>query len=778
MPAEPGPVLVRIRVRLVPAAQPRDGPRLWVMPSDDAAVADVFRGVNQSVLHRFTFARITSASGSRLLARADPSARSPVLQPPFAEYTAEPNSNLFLPPGYTPSVRIPAARLSRVLGVRSGEIAWVEPESSGKFTLHRLPASAFRSLDSFVEYTAPATVRRTDARTAAAALPTFTLEQPVRINPPIALPTKPQPRSGWLTRLRERMFGSAKKPDAGTPVTRTAPTSPGRPSRTSPSSGLPPRVAPDWRVLRETLPKLFATGPSMRGRSWAALAEQCASPADAATCWLNAVWETRSPPATWLTAWVECERAAGNAVRIAAAELIAAVDSEGMVERLRLIEAKERRLPVRMVWLVRQAASRLLGPDVLAASRCHDRLFARLNNAGPVFGVEVPWFLRYSGEADAARHEQARLWLLGFRPVVWGWLRSCYRSDHRLRPFSRKSFRTTLAAADRILAKAANRLGDPATGRKWGAGKKAAPALPVSNTDLLVLLGLDEFGRRLRRLLRNGAADDVRYALALAAAEPTAQFLPRAILAAAERGADEHILTFIPRAIDLLPEAVRVIGGDSDAGRVLLVRLLSRAIRSACRLAVTCCRWTAIEPTVRCLIDHLLRGDEVVTQVVTAQADVLARTFCKIDAPALSARLFAAVKRPDSAIVRFLRGESRAGLSALDKLRGQLSSTDHERIRHRLALEYLSAVRYTPPDDAQKRVSELFRTLGPCLPPTADDDRVWQPALELIDRAVTAVVGDDSLPSVVRAWLDEYAHLTRTRIVGDLGRLLSDAPRS
>jgi hypothetical protein len=779
-PAEPGQVAIRIRVRLVPAAQPRDGPRLWVMPGDDAAVADVFRQVSQSALHRFAFARVTSAHVIRLIARADPSARSPVLPPPFAEYTAEPNSALFLPPGYTPSVRLSAARLRRVMGVSPREVAWMELRPTGGFALHRLPASAFRPLDSFVEYIAPVTHPRVDARSLqpAFSLPAFTLEQPPRANPPITLPAKPQSRGGWIARFRDMLFGPAKKPDLARKDKRPAPTSPIRSPRTPPTSGSAPRVAPDWQATRETLPKLFTAGPAIRARSWAALAEQCASPADAAGCWMNAVWESRSPPAAWLSAWVECEQAAGNPARIAAAEVIAAIGADGVASRLRLVEKWERRLPVRMVWLAKLAAGRLLGPDVLAASRCHDRLFARLIDPGPVFGADVPWFVRFADEADVARHEHARLWLLGIRPVVRGWLRSCYRSDHRLRPYTRQSFRATLAAADRLLAKAAVRLGDPDTGRKWATGKKTIPPPPASNADLLVLLGSDEFGRRLRRLLRNGVADDVRHALALAAAEPTAQFLPRAVLAAAERGADERILAFIPRAIDLLPEAVRVIGGDSDAGRVLLIRLLSRTVRSACRLAVTCGRWTAIEPIVRCLIDHLNRGDEVVAQVVTAEAEVLDRTFRKLEAAALSARLFSAVKRPDSALIHFLRGETRSGLSALDKLRDQMTSTDTERSRHRLALEYLSAVRYAPTDAAQRQVSELFRTLGSCCPPTADDDRVWQPALELVDRAVAAAVGDDPFPPAVRAWLDEYAHLTRTRIVRDLGRLLSDAPRS
>ncbi len=780
-PAEPDPILIRIRVRLVPASQPRAGPRLWVMAGNDDAVADVFRVVSQSVLHRFAFARVASAHGTRLVARADPSARNPVLPPPFAEYTAEPHSNLFLPPGYTPSVRLSADRLARVLGVKPREIAWAELGPNGGFVLHRLPASAFRPLDAFVEYVAPPMNPRSDARSPQTnvTLPTFTLEQPARSTQPTTLPAKPQSRSGWLVRLRKRFFASAKKPDPATTAQRIGPT-PGRPARSSSPSELSPRVAPDWRVLGETLPKLFAAGPSGRARGWAALAERCASPADAAVCWMNAVWESRSPPAAWLTAWVECERAAGNSTRVAAVELIAAVDAEGVVDRLRQIKKQERRLPTRMVWLARLAAFNLLGPDVLAASRCHDRLFARLDDHGPVLGADVPWFGRCVDEADAARHEQARLWLVGFRPVVRAWLRSCYRSDHRLRPYTRQSFRATLAVADCILARAAGRLGDPDTARRWTTGKERNQPSPASNVDLLVLLRSDEFGLRLRRLLRAGDGDDVRYALALAAAEPTAQFLPRAVLAAAELATDERLLALIPRVIDLLPEAVRVLGGEPDAGRVLLIRLLSRTVRSACRLAVAGGRWTAIEPTVRCLIDHLRRGDEVVAQVVNALADTLARTFRKLDAPALSAKLFAAVKRPDSALLLLLRGESVAATSALDKLRDQLAATEatSERTRHRLALDYLSAIRYAPSETAQKRVSELFRTLGPCCPPTAGDDRVWQPAIELIDRAVSAAVGDDPLPPAVRAWLDEYAHLTRARIARDLERLLSDAPQS
>ena len=60
------------------------------------------------------------------------------------------------------------------------------------------------------------------------------------------------------------------------------------------------------------------------------------------------------------------------------------------------LQCHENQLPVRVVWLAALALYRLSGDDVLALTRCRDRLLERLHRNGLGTDLDLPNFLRFS----------------------------------------------------------------------------------------------------------------------------------------------------------------------------------------------------------------------------------------------------------------------------------------------------------------------------------------------------------------------------------------------
>ena len=205
----------------------------------------------------------------------------------------------------------------------------------------------------------------------------------------------------------------------------------------------------------------------------AAVAGRLGNSDDAGICWGNALWSLESPPAEWSWRWF-CTEAMGVkdgtdigrprgktwATRLAgarqrdiggddmdrllnlkepgladlralAALLVWATTREpfpqAVLDRLnalqRFLEAHEKLLPVRAVWLAWLSLVRMSQGDVLALARARDRLLERLFHNGLRPEQELPGFLRFGGQPATQRFRGVRQWLIRLCEMAKEWVR-------------------------------------------------------------------------------------------------------------------------------------------------------------------------------------------------------------------------------------------------------------------------------------------------------------------------------------------------------------------
>src|SRR5262249_11051442 len=97
-----------------------------------------------------------------------------------------------------------------------------------------------------------------------------------------------------------------------------------------------------------------------------------------------------------------------------------------LVERLnpvqRFLEAHEKLLPVRAVWLAWSHLVQLSSGDVLALARARDRLLERLFQNGLRPELELPGFLRFAGQPASLRFRAMRQWMLNLCDQAQLWV--------------------------------------------------------------------------------------------------------------------------------------------------------------------------------------------------------------------------------------------------------------------------------------------------------------------------------------------------------------------
>ena len=192
-----------------------------------------------------------------------------------------------------------------------------------------------------------------------------------------------------------------------------------------------------------------AETPPERWAELAAAYDGAGKPADAALCWLNALWAQPRPTPLWAWGWVRSEaRAARPEVKVidpapwltfapspgttramAAWVVWASIQSSppaALAERgpeiQAHLEAHEHWLPVRAAWLARAALARAGRGDVLGLARTRDRLSERLLAVGLSLELDTPSFLRFAGEGVRERFQEARRWLADRREHIHQWL--------------------------------------------------------------------------------------------------------------------------------------------------------------------------------------------------------------------------------------------------------------------------------------------------------------------------------------------------------------------
>ena len=628
-PSQLGP-RIPVRLTLRPA---RETPRevVWAVRDAEAhALWDFFRGGDERQVRRFEVAAATVAGEAWLVVR--PAARKRLPSPLLAAsgYYADPRvPGLLLPAGKSLQPVVRAKVLARLLDAAPDRLTWVDAGSDGGLVVRSVPLVAFRPAAQLLEYATPAPVRL--------------VAGPSDLDPfpltPFALHPADEDRAGgdaeddpdatshadpgaadaadehgWFTRSLGRLAGGlrrltsgAARPDVPSPV---EPVSSGK--RVKDGGGTASGRVEDKLTsadvllhgrdraarrgelearLLDTFPRL---GPKGRADGWAELASVYAAtghPADAAVCWVNAVWEADPPPDGWLEQWhlAECratkqpspavplDRWLAEPGRAGAARVVAAytawagrrspppADLVAALPRvLAFLDQNFDDLPARAAWLARLATARLCGGDALGLARWGDRVLARLRDKGPGLDLDEPSFLRFHGTASPDRFQTARGWLARARKPILDWVA-------RLGPAGKLQWagldaetECTAAYAQLLLAWGLGHLGERTRSRDWTArarkvlARAAGPGVDPAVHGLLS----DLFQHRTRD------AQDGR---------PGKPGLPADLLPAFER-----LSPFSRHAVDRLRDHCRVL---EPAARVQAYRGLDlRVFRGADRL--------------------------------------------------------------------------------------------------------------------------------------------------------------------------------------------------
>lgn len=857
--ADPFPsVRVPVKLRKHPADTPEV---LWAFDGSPAELADLFRSTDERVLSKCTFAVVEAGGTRRVWAKATSRGKVPVLPSPFRGFVPHPMlTGVFLPAGYSLAPSPRADRLTGLVHASPTHLVCVEAEC-GSPVVHRIPPAAFRPLSGLLEYITPqprplvawhrgiGRLALIEVRAADVLDPPVTL---VPLVPPPPPPLPVVPSTSWIARIADR-FRSSRRPERTKPVAKVQKQS---------SRVIPPavRTSPDRDARRRQLEQAVVESPTPA--LWTELASVTADsgrPADAALCWVNALWECDPPPAEWLAEWVRAEARGKPGPRLAAA-LVAAIgfgpdphpDADRLPELVRKVDAHEGELPVRVAWLARLGAARAAGGDPLSLARCRDRLLARLADEGPSLDLDAPGFLRFHGHPDGDRFRAAREWLLHAREPIHKWLQRLSTGLRLGAAGFDPPVRPTAAYADLMIAWGLCRLGEGTKAdelaeraarvleQAGGHGADAAvhhtllarfqarirdarhgrgrpPAstdIPVSvddpdanyavvklaersrilsphptgnpygGQDLAPLLGGDDLGRRLSRLVREPSADAVTSLLAETAPDPTAATLPRVITVAAElpvtfahRTADKLML-LLPRVVELLPEAVRLVSDPYTDPHAYLERLTARLVAAACRLATRYDLNGGFGAFVRFLLDATAVGDPVAKGATAAHLPEVFAALRKLGLTDLAGELAGAwAERP---IGWFVMGRDDTGWAKLDAARERLfvGGIPDDRGRTAAAFEYVAALAHAPPRLALGRLEELFQRLDRVVTSGGTARFFALTPLELIDRAVTAVVTEEfHLGPAVRRRLEDDEFALRRRIARDLDAALTAEAR-
>lgn len=493
----PQPIAVPVHLHLVPRRSSPGRESLWVL--DDAAAKEFWNScaaVDERLLRRLEVASRESGSNIRIIVRCVDDRRSP----PFLPLTStgySPDSrlpSLFIPSNRVLQPHLRTRELATILELGVDRIGWVEPHPNGGVIPHRISLAEFRPLHELIAYTA-SPVRQLNVEPHTDQFPltkvillndsvqTRDMEAPIPIEEAEeeveSVDPTPHEQGGWFLRSikklmarlnldRESETTHRESEAAHTHATEQPPTTLSQTERRVEQTLASPealRHGPDWATRRrgleatlfQELPRLGTDGRASR---WAALANVYAklgNPRDAAVCWLNAAWESPTPPIAWLKQWLvaECQAAKltesqcvlerwlserqPGIVRVVAAYATVAGHTQPPTEFLTtlprilgFLDQNFEDLPVRATWLARLAMARVCDGDALGLARCRDRILTKLADCGPGLDLDEPSFLRFHGSVSGERFQDARKWLESVREKIHGWIDHHGKSGGRL----------------------------------------------------------------------------------------------------------------------------------------------------------------------------------------------------------------------------------------------------------------------------------------------------------------------------------------------------------
>jgi hypothetical protein len=446
---------ITVPVRLAPATS-TDPAELWVL-RDRAAeeVDELVRTADDRLIDRLSFA-VGERDGCRTIAigvRPGKWSAPPVLSLRAVEFRPYLKlKNLFVPCGtrLQPPLRRDAVR--KLLAEDPAQVVWLYPEADGRFTPESLPDEAFRPLRDWVEYVLDQDRQALETWVEAAR---FDFEPFVcKEDQPPAKP-KPPRRSA----SSERSPASGRETQAsvplGEPVAKVAKKPPrARKGDADEFADLPREEPSELRKRLDALERQFLDfdGPldaPERQALWPELARLNAAlenPAEAAVCWLNALWESDERSEGKLSKEFASRETQGQAAdldRLLGLPEPSLADLRGLVAhvvwaatrtpppkalvqrlpRIRaFLEEHEERLAVRAVWLAWTSLVKLSAGDVLGLARARDRLLERLLEHGLSPDNDLPGFMRFAEQKSGERSRVVRERILRLRNLGHRWI--------------------------------------------------------------------------------------------------------------------------------------------------------------------------------------------------------------------------------------------------------------------------------------------------------------------------------------------------------------------
>jgi hypothetical protein len=508
---------LQVRLSLRPGGSP-DNPELWVLGGD--AVEELNRFVQNSddqMLSRLAFAVGGQGDRKTIVVRVRQSRQPPpqlVLQ--AVGYRAHLKlPNLFLPAGMGLHPPLRRDKVRELFAEDLDRVTWLAPGPEGTFTAQSLAEDAFRPLTDWVDYVLDQDREALEAWVQAAR---FGFEDFVCNEDGTPKPRKSEPAERPRPTRKGHGRGSAEKDDGAAASFQSKGPPPQAQAAAELDPFADEKPAPPSELEKElhTLEQKFLEleGPldmPERRALWPRMARCHAGtnrPEDAGLCWLHGVWGEPAVPAGCALHWFAAEAAAalrggegGKRPRSWLARLSGAnpprpdlagddldrllKDKEPPTADLRALtaylawaagqprppaalmdrlpqlhgylEAHERMLPVRGMWLAWVHLAQLSGGDALALARARDRLLERLFHNGMRPEQDLPSFLRFAGQPTAQRFRAVRDWMLSLADLVQRWV-------HKNADPAQKA--PTDAYSDFLFAFAVARLGESDAARR------------------------------------------------------------------------------------------------------------------------------------------------------------------------------------------------------------------------------------------------------------------------------------------------------------------------
>jgi hypothetical protein len=468
---------------LKPGGAP-EGAELWVLRDDPVNELNRFvQNADDQMLQRLAFAVGEHDGEHTIVVRV----RQSKLAPPvlvlnatgYKHYLKLPN--LFLPVGTRLHPPLRRDQVRKLLAEDTSQVVWLQPGEDGSFIPQSLPEDAFRPLWDWIDYVLDYEKQPLQAWVQAAQ---FDFEAFVCDEDPTTKPRKPpapdKPAREPRERQRKGDSGGSSDLDKYAPEEATEEEKAelggfGEVTKVEPSE-----LQKQLRALEEQFlaydggldtPERQALWPQM-----ARLNSDLGTVDDAGVCWMNAIWERDEQALnawgwTWFLTeasavparsegarsaartWVSRATMAGNKnrevpgddlekllalaepatadLRALGAYLVFAATrkppSQALMERLlkvsRFLEAHEKLLPVRGMWLAWLALTRLSHGDVLALARSRDRLLERLYHNGLRPEQDLPSFLRFAGQPTSQRFRAVRQWMTDLAKLAQDWIK-------------------------------------------------------------------------------------------------------------------------------------------------------------------------------------------------------------------------------------------------------------------------------------------------------------------------------------------------------------------